>query len=533
MSSPPKTAIQPGRREPLALLIAALGGQGGGVLTDWIGHAARTQGLTVQATSTPGVSQRTGGTTYYLELAPPSEPDAMPPLLALTPLPGRVDVVVCAELLEAARMLERGMITPTRTTVIASTHRVFTTIEKMHAGDGRFDSARVVDAVRTLARHTVLFDMEAVRSQHGAAISAVLFGALAGSGALPLPRDACESAIRASGKSVDVSLAAFDTAYQHATRAGTEVLGGDQADADLPAADTALPGVLVDRIATLPVRVMEFVLLGAVRAIAYQDVGYAQRYLGRVERIVRAEALACATETNYEVAREAARHLALWMCYEDVIRVASLKGRASRLARIRGEVQARHGDVVRVYDLFKPSIYEIAAVLPHAIGAWLERWAPAKDRQRHRGKGVTLQASSVFGAIALRSAAALRPLRPYSLRFAEEQAAIDDWLAVLEKTLALETNVSSEVALEVARLPRLLKGYGDTHDSGREKFRRILNVCRNGDCGGLAGTPEAFRAAIADAIDDPEGRQHGRQAVAQRVNPGPQPVVWAGSHRKF
>ena len=533
MSSPPKTAIQPGRREPLALLIAALGGQGGGVLTDWIGHAARTQGLTVQATSTPGVSQRTGGTTYYLELAPPSEPDAIPPVLALTPLPGRVDVVVCAELLEAARMLERGMITPTRTTVIASTHRVFTTIEKMRAGDGRFDCARVVDAVRTLARHAVLFDMEAVRSQHGAAISAVLFGALAGSGALPLPRDACESAIRASGKSVDVSLAAFDTAYQHATRAGTEVLGGDQADADLPAADTALPGVLVDRIATLPVRVMEFVLLGAVRAIAYQDVGYAQRYLGRVERIVRAEALACATETNYEVAREAARHLALWMCYEDVIRVASLKGRASRLARIRGEVQARHGDVVRVYDLFKPSIYEIAAVLPHAIGAWLERWAPAKDRQRHRGKGVTLQASSVFGAIALRSAAALRPLRPYSLRFAEEQAAIDDWLAVLEKTLALERNVSFEVVLEVARLPRLLKGYGDTHDSGREKFRRILNVCRNGDCGGLAGTPEALRAAIADAIDDPEGRQHGRQAVAQRVNPGPQPVVWAGSHRKF
>jgi indolepyruvate ferredoxin oxidoreductase, beta subunit len=122
---------------------------------------------------------------------------------------------------------------------------------------------------------------------------------------------------------------------------------------------------------------------------------------------------------------------------------------------------------VRVYDLFKPSIHAIAAVVPHAIGAWLERRARAKDRQRHRGKGVTLQASSVFGAIALRSAAALRPLRPYSLRFAEEQTAIDDWLAVLEKTLAVETNVGFGVTLEVARLPRLLKGYGDTHDSGR------------------------------------------------------------------
>jgi indolepyruvate ferredoxin oxidoreductase beta subunit len=166
------------------------------------------------------------------------------------------------------------------------------------------------------------------------------------------------------------------------------------------------------------------------------------------------------------------------------------------------------------------------------MGAWLERRAPATGWQRHRGKGVTLQASSVFGAIALRSAAALRPLRPYSLRFSREQAAIDDWLAVLEKTLAVETNVGFGVTPEIARLPRLLKGYGDTHDSGRENFRRILNGCRNGDHGGLAGTPEAFRAAIAAALDDPEGRQLERQAVAQGVNPGPQPVVSADRHRK-
>src|SRR4029078_10480788 len=56
---------------PVTILIAALGGQGGGVLTDWIVHAARGDGALAQATSTPGVSQRTGATTYYIEIARP------------------------------------------------------------------------------------------------------------------------------------------------------------------------------------------------------------------------------------------------------------------------------------------------------------------------------------------------------------------------------------------------------------------------------------------------------------------------------
>jgi len=78
------TVGMPPPREPLTVLIAALGGQGGGVLADWIGHAARAQGLIVQATSTPGVSQRTGATTYYLEIAAVAEPGAVPSALGLS-----------------------------------------------------------------------------------------------------------------------------------------------------------------------------------------------------------------------------------------------------------------------------------------------------------------------------------------------------------------------------------------------------------------------------------------------------------------
>ena len=106
---------------------------------------------------------------------------------------------------------------------------------------------------------------------------------------------------------------------------------------------------------------------------------------------------------------------------------------------------------------------------------WLERRALARSALPDRGKAVTLQTSSVTGALALQLAGALRPLRPHSLRFAREQAAIADWLALLERSLG---DASSDAALEQARLPRLLKGYGETHCAGREEFQRRVQDYR-------------------------------------------------------
>jgi indolepyruvate ferredoxin oxidoreductase beta subunit len=48
-----------------------MGGQGGGVLADWIVALAETEGWIAQSTSVPGVAQRTGATIYYIEMLPP------------------------------------------------------------------------------------------------------------------------------------------------------------------------------------------------------------------------------------------------------------------------------------------------------------------------------------------------------------------------------------------------------------------------------------------------------------------------------
>jgi indolepyruvate ferredoxin oxidoreductase beta subunit len=513
--------------ERLTLLIAALGGQGGGVLTEWIVGAARAEGLTVQATSTPGVSQRTGGTTYYIEIAAASGVDPSCPALALTPLPGRIDVLVCAELLEAARMLERGMSTPTRTTVIASTHRTYTTREKMHADDGRFDSNRIVDAVRKLSREAILFDMEGVAARHGATISAVLFGALAGSGTLPLGRSSCEATIVATGKGVEPSLAAFAEGFALAVTPHAQIAGAGMPGVTALPTDASLPAELAARIAALPPPVAEIARAGAARAVDFQDVAYAQRYLDRVDRIARAEIAVGASAPGHAVARETARHLALWMCYDDAIRVASLKARASRLDRIRREARADRRDVVRVFDCFKPSSIEIAAVLPRSIGAWLERRTLARGTSREAGRRLTLQVSSMFGALLLRLAAASRPLRPRSLRFAREQTAIDEWLVAVERTLTTDMTAGPQAAYEVARLPRLRKGYGDTHARGSDDFRRMLALFGAESGGDLAGSLAALHAMDEARVADPDRTGHPSLMGAGGPRPRAQRVVWA------
>ena len=63
------------------------------------------------------------------------------------PTPGDVDVVMAAELMEAGRSVLRGLVTPDKTTLIASTHRAFAVSEKIQTpGDGIGNPEVVIDA---------------------------------------------------------------------------------------------------------------------------------------------------------------------------------------------------------------------------------------------------------------------------------------------------------------------------------------------------------------------------------------------------
>jgi indolepyruvate ferredoxin oxidoreductase, beta subunit len=208
------------RTRSINVAVLAMGGQGGGVLVDWIVNLAEAAGYYAQSTAVPGVAQRTGATIYYVEMVewPPGKADRTP-ILALMPTPGEVDVVLGAELMEAGRAIQRGLVTPDRTTLIASAHRAYAVEEKAMPGDGAADQTPVYAAGNASSRRFICFDMATLAERGGSVISAVMFGALAASKALPFPREAFENTIRAAGVGVDASLRAFALGYD-ATQAG-------------------------------------------------------------------------------------------------------------------------------------------------------------------------------------------------------------------------------------------------------------------------------------------------------------------------
>src|ERR1700675_4463847 len=200
-ATPPtrETDSQPPRA--ITIAIVAMGGEGGGVLADWIVDLAEHAGYRAQTTSVPGVAQRTGSTIYYIELFPGAAADAAgkDPVLALMPVPGELDIVLASELMEAGRAIQRGMVTPDRTTLIASTHRVYSMTEKTATGDGQVDTKKLIEARAAAAHIFVHRDFARIAEQTRSVISAALFGALASTAALPFNRTQFEDAIRRGG----------------------------------------------------------------------------------------------------------------------------------------------------------------------------------------------------------------------------------------------------------------------------------------------------------------------------------------------
>ena len=509
------------------ILIAALGGEGGGVLADWLVQCALRQGLPVQATSVPGVAQRTGATSYYIELLREPVSGLQTPVFGLTPVAGRVDVVVASELLEAARMVERGFVT-SRTTLLSSTHRVYTTVEKMHMADGRFDAQRLADAGRALAGKAVLFDMEALTTKTGTVVSAVMFGALAGAGVLPWPRSVCEDVIRESGKGVQASLAGFSAAFDEAAEPSSARAGVSK-DALQVLADGQLPPALHSawmlRLQGWPVPVQLLAAHGALRCRDYQNDRYANTFFDHVQGLVDA-----AVPGRTDALEEGVRHLALWMCFEDVIRVADLKTRRSRYARVADEAQAKAGDIVRVTEHFKPGIDEVAAVLPRALGEWLVALATKRGWMGKAHVSLHIRSTSLWGYLMLRSLAWLRPLRPRSLRHAQEHETMGVWLAAMRQMLPQST----AFALVLAGLPQVLKGYGDTQVRGRENYARLWSTHVAPVLGGAAHVDTAaarFREALKTTLADPEGKLNQAHRASA---PKAQPIFWASkpAHRE-
>ncbi len=452
----------------IKLVVMAVGGQGGGVVAGWIEDLARANGYACQATSVAGVAQRTGATVYYIEMCPLSDRQ---PIFSLMPAAGDVDILIASEMMEVGRSILRGFVTPDRTTLIGSTHRALAVSEKMVPGDGIANAAEVVAAAEIAAQKLVLADFEGLAVGAGSVISASLFGGLAGAGVLPFPRAAFEAAIRASGKGVEASLRAFAAGFDAVSLPAPALKPTVAPSRDAtPSGPSSLVGDwnrLCAHAAGLPAPVVEMALAGLRKVVDFQSVDYGAAYLARLQSVVDRDDPA----KGFRLSVAAAKYIANAMTYDDVIRVADLKTRAGRFERIRGEMGVKAAHVMQVTEFMHPRAEEIAGMMPAKIGARVEgnaKWMARLDRWFGRGR--RLRTDGLFAFLALHALGSLRGYRLRTLRHKYEMAHLDGWLA-----LALQTRAQNyDLAVEIVRCRRLVKGYSDTHARGLSKFDRVL-----------------------------------------------------------
>ena len=160
------------------------------------------------------------------------------------------------------------------------------------------------------------------------------------------------------------------------------------------------------------------------------------------------------------------------MSYEDTIRVADLKTRASRFARVRAEVRVKPDQILRITEFMHPRVQEIADTLPAPIGRWLLRsGAPRRlvERLTARGRHVETTVDRRLPAAAKHRRAAPFPQTHTALCRRAGAGSRRGWGAF--GALAAR---DPALALEVARCQRLVKGYGDTHARGWANFQRLM-----------------------------------------------------------
>jgi indolepyruvate ferredoxin oxidoreductase beta subunit len=480
--------------KPLSVVVMAMGGQGGGVLTDWIVAVAEAKGWHAQSTSVPGVAQRTGATLYYIEMLAPR--DGVPPILSLMPAPGDVDIVLAAEWMESGRSILRGLVTPDKTTLIASTHRTFAVAEKEKPGNGIANSGVVAEAAGFAAKRTIAFDMEALAKAEGSVISAPLFGALAGASVLPFRKADFEAVIAAGGKGIEPSLQAFRAGFDAATQ-GLTVPSPDKPIKPALRAANPQAQALLDRIAKdFPAPAQDMLAHGVKRVTEFQDVAYAHLYLDRVQELQKLDR----QDRGFELTIRAAKYLAAAMAYDDVISVAEMKTRASRFERVRNEIGAKQTEILYATEFMHPRAQEIVGLMPARLGEWVEEH-PAVFRAINKlfSKGRRVQTFKIGWFLVLYTLAAMKRRRRGTLRHKREEHHLNAWFNAAKAQAA-----NYDLALEILHARRLVKGYADTHARGLSKFDRVMAavpLLEKRQDGG-----EWLARLIAAALQDEDGK---------------------------
>lgn len=470
----------------IRILIPAVGGQGGGVLTEWVVQAFFLEDFDAQGISLPGLSQRGGSTVYYLEAHPKPESEDKSIIFAQFPVPGEVDIILAQEFLELGRALELGYGSG-KTTIVTSSHRIYSTLEKMPIGSGIYSDENLRKLAGGFSSRFIELNALELSKKNGMdelAVNAILLGALSASGAVPLDKQSFIRSIKMVGVAVNASLKAFEVGWEYAH-------SGNESNADLSAEwagfikerEDKLEGKEKDeylsRISNIEseysANLREILAESIYRLIDYQDLSYADKYLNEVNTVKTIDSNT--KGTTFKLTELFAKNLALLMSYEDGIRVAELKIKSDRFKRIREEMRVRDDQVFHVVDYLKPDAEEIYGLLPNVLVAPVLSFTQTRLFKKiwHRKKPLTMGQTPVTnsfgGYLRLWTLTKIKFLRPYSFRYKKEYKLIKAYRDAINKYASYDY----KLACLVAKSAQMVKGYGKVRRRTMDSFYRFLD----------------------------------------------------------
>lgn len=468
--------------EVTTVYIAAVGGQGGALLTDWLLAAATQMRYQAHSVGIPGMSQRGGATSYYVEMAPEeAAPEISDALLSPAPFLGEVDCLVGLELLELGRAVQSGY-SSEKTVVVGSTHRDYTILEKLPSYGEAREEGRLLTLLERSGGRRLTFDARAVARAEGLPerhVNAVLLGAVAAAGALPFREEAYRLAIKAVGVAPDLNLQAFDAGLRHALAGlpaleeDEDILGASGWREELSTQGLAAHGRLMEEVpAGVNGELRSLVEVALGRLIEYQDEAYARRYLEKVVTLWRSDE---DSGTTSRLTRLYARHLANLMSYEDPIRVAALKSDPKRFQHIEAHHGLKAGQTYRLRERFQPELEELYGLLPAGlVRRFLSSGGEGSEGPRSpspRTFPLRIATTSLIGMTVLKVLSALKGLRPRSWRRLKEEALQEAYT----RGVTSLAEKSYELACLAAQAGGIIRGYGGVRRRTERLYRSYLD----------------------------------------------------------
>ncbi|MEZ5709831.1 MAG: indolepyruvate ferredoxin oxidoreductase family protein [Blastomonas sp.] len=431
----PKAA---GLDAPFSLLVTGIGGAGVVTIGALLGMAAHLEGKGCSVLDVAGLAQRNGPVTSHVRIA--GNPDA----LHATRIT-RADLILGCDIVVTAGMEPMSKIETGRTRAIVNT-RVAPTSAFASNPDLDLSADEMIAAISgmTGAERSAFVDagrLAAALLGNEIATNLFLVGYAVQKGWVPIGLAAIERAIDLNGVGVDMNRAAL---------AWGRLAAHDIASVEKFASGGQKPA----RSGPEPVDAMIARL--ADDLTAYQDQAYAARFRTLVDRAFAMES--GHSGHDHALTRAVARYAHKLMAYKDEYEVGRLYSDGNFLKMLREEFE---GDLTLEFHMAPPL---------------LQRRDPQTGRYRKRSFGSrTMLLYKLLARLKGLRGTAFDPFG-YSEHRKLERALITEYETTMERVLGqLDTN-NYDLAVEIAKWPKLIRGYDTVKDEHLVRARAHLDA---------------------------------------------------------